>query len=140
MPTISEEAPAKKKFTFKLRSGQHDVYDPVTRSARKMVPGDIISTDEDLKLTWGRHRWEKIDEANGEDSIAELKARIRILEGLAKANDEAKPKPSSDPDLEGMSVKQLREFGNKLSPPVDTSTCTGKAEIISVIRSALDAA
>ncbi len=142
MPEVTEQAPVvKKKFTFKLRSGQHEVIDPVTKTITRLKPGDTINTDEDLKLIWGRRRWEKVDD-DGESSIEELKARIRILEGLAKAKEaEVAKEAETDTDtLETMSVKQLREFAAKFEPPIDLSTANGRQEILNTIREAMDAA
>lgn len=146
MPTsvqAVEEVQPKKKFTFKLRSGMHDVIDPVTKTIRHMVPGDVINTDDDLKRIWDRKRWEKVDEDKDQDSIAELKARIRILEGLAEMSQKTEAAKEAEPiqdDLETMSVKQLREFAAKFEPSIDLSTCNGRQEILNTIREAMDAA
>lgn len=133
----------KKRFTFKLRSGMHDVIDPVTKVVRHMVPGDMIETDEDLKRIWDRKRWEKVVDA-GQETLEDLKARIRQLERLVPKDvpvveESAEPIFPSD-DLNNKSVKELRALAAEMDPPVDLTTCTGKNEIVKVIRSAMDAA
>ena len=138
MPVETVEV-QKKQFTFKLRSGSHDVIDPVTKVVRHMVPGDLIETDEDLKRVWDRKRWEKVVDA-GQETLEDLKARIRQLERLVpKAEETVTEVPATD-DLDNKSVKELRALAAEMDPPVDLTTCTGKNEIVKVIRSAMDAA
>lgn len=134
MPTIVEKK-GEFKYAFRLRSGSH--YDNLTGTT--IEPGGVIYTNENLKKT-DRGRWELIQES-GQESIDELKARIRILEGriAAEAAPEA-PKAVDPDDLDGKSIKDLRALAAEMDPPVDLTDCTGKAEIVAAIRQAIDAA
>lgn len=136
MPTIEEKREqAQKQFAFRLKSGSH--FDAV--SNQTIEAGKIFFTNDNMQKLHGRLRWELVQEA-GQDSIEELKARIRILEGRVAAEIPA-PKTGEDPDdLEGKSIKDLKAMAADMEPPVDLTTCTGKAEIVNAIRAALDAA
>jgi hypothetical protein len=83
----------------------------------------------------GPDRWEKLEDT-GIETLEDLKARIRTLEALVPKTEA----PAQDDDLENKSMKQLKELAVRMEPPVDLSTCNGKAEYINAIRSAIDAA
>lgn len=134
MPVVEE---ANKQFTFKLRSGSHCYIDAQGKTIT-IEPKGILQTNVDMALLEGSDRWEKLEDA-GQETLEDLKARIRILESLVPKTESVVPDHEGD-DLDSKSIKQLKELAASLEPPVDLSTCTGKAEIINAIRSAMDAA
>ena len=135
MPVIEE---AKKQFTFKLRSGSHCYIDPQGKTVT-IEPKGILQTNVDMALAEGPDRWEKIDDA-GQETLEDLKARIRILESMVpKATESVVPDHEGD-DLDSKNIKELRTLAASLEPPVDLTDCNGKTEIINAIRSAMDAA
>ena len=122
------------KFRFRLKSGSH--YDGKRNIA--IEPGDIYETDDDMIKAHGKIRWELVDE-KGQESIEDLKARIKLLEG--RVGPQEAPKPElEETDLESKSIKELRTFAAAMDPPVDLKDVTGKAEIINAIRFVMDAA
>jgi hypothetical protein len=136
MPTIEEKKVlAQKQFAFRLRSGSH--HDQST--GQTIEAGKIFYTNDNMQKLHGRQRWELVQET-GQDSIEELKAKIRILEGRVAA-EIPQTRAGEDPDdLDGKSIKELKAMAADMEPSVDLSTCTGKTEIVNAIRAALDAA
>jgi len=124
---------------FKLKAGTH-VYRDKDGKDVVLEPGGTIETDLDMRKLEGRDRWELLDD-QGVETIEELKARIKILEGFAKPPEvsAAGTEPTAEDDgLDTKSIKQLREVAAEMSPPVDLSGITTKEAIISAIRSAAD--
>jgi hypothetical protein len=124
------------KYAFKLKSGSH-VYRDENGTDVVLEPGDTKHTDLDMRKLEGRDRWDLIDD-QGPESIEELKARIRILEGFAKPQEEPQAEVAEDDGLDGKSIKQLREMAADMTPPVDLSGISSKDAIIAAIRSAAD--
>ena len=123
------------KYAFKLKAGSHIDRDEHGNNI-VLDPGGILNTDLDMRKLQGRDRWELIDD-QGPDTIEELKARIRILEGFAKPQ-EPQVEVAEDDGLDGKSIKQLREMAADMTPSVDLSGVTTKDAIIAAIRSAAD--
>ncbi len=135
-------------FTLRLRSGVH--YDRA--SGRTIEPGDTVESKRDLrKELGGRDRWELVN--SGEESVADLKARLAILEGRLSAKDREELKGEEpveeesteeesveEIDLSKMTISKLRKYAASLDPPVDLATCSNKDEIVNEIRAHLDAA
>ena len=117
---------------FKLKAGGH-VYRDKDGKDVVVEPGGVVETDLDMRKLEGRNRWELLDDQSP-DTIEELKARIKILEGFAKP---VEPTPEDD-GLDGKSIKQLRELAADMTPPVDLSGINTKEAIIAAIRSAAD--
>lgn len=133
MPVVE----AKKQFTFRLRSGSHCYIDPQGKTVT-IEPKGILHTNVDMALLEGPDRWEKLDDA-GQETLEDLKARIRILESMVPKAEPITQDQEAD-DLDSKSIKELKALAASLEPPVDLNTCTGKAEIVNAIRSAMDAA
>ena len=119
---------------FKLKAGGH-VYRNDQGIDVSLEPGGIIDTHLDMRKLEGRNRWELMDNED-KDTIEDLKARIRILEGMAPPVEEAKAEVSDD--LEGKSISALRKLAADMEPPVDLTGLTAKGDIIAAIRSAVD--
>lgn len=129
---ILEEQP-KYKYTFCLKAGSH------LDLGRKLSlePGGIYHTDEDMIKLHGRNRWELVKE--GQESMEDLRARIKLLEGRLEPAKTEEVRHDLD-DLASKSVKELRTIAAEMSPPVDLTDCSGKTEMINAIRQAMDAA
>ena len=121
------------QYAFKLKAGTH-IYRNEEGKDITLEPGGIINTDLNMRKIEGRNRWELVDD-QGADTIEELKARIRILEGMAKPQESPQPE---DDGLDTKSIKQLRELAADMTPSVDLSGITTKEAIIAAIRSAAD--
>jgi len=119
---------------FKLKAGSH-IYRGKDGKDVALEPGGVVETDLDMRKIEGRNRWELLDNED-KDTIEDLKARIRILEGMAPPVEEAKAEVSDD--LEGKSISTLRKLAADMEPPVDLTGLTAKGDIIAAIRSAVD--
>jgi hypothetical protein len=122
--------------TYKLKSGSH-VYKDADGNNIVVEPGGTATTDIDLRKKEGRDRWDLVD-AQGTETIEDLKARIRILEGMSKPPAKDEEPTAEDDGLDTKSIKQLREVAAEMSPPVDLSGITTKEAIITAIRNAVD--
>jgi hypothetical protein len=127
MSTVQQEY----RYAFKLKSGSH--YD--FKRKLNIEAGEIYHTDTDMIKLHGKNRWELVSE--GEESIDSLRNKIKQLESRLP---QAQPVAKDQDDLDAKSIKDLRTMAAEMSPPVDLTTCTGKAEIINAIRQAMDAA
>jgi len=132
---MSETTTKEPRYTFRLKSGSH--YDGKT--GRAYEPGDLVASDTDLQaearaLDPSSKRWERVGEF-GEESIEDLKARLKILEGMLEKPESTSTAVDSD-DLDKMSIAKLRALAQEME--VDLTDCSNKAEIISVLREALD--
>jgi len=119
---------------FKLKAGSH-IYRDKNGNNVALEPGGILETDVDMRKKEGRDRWDLLDNED-KDTIEDLKARIRILEGMAPPVEESKTEVSDD--LEGKSISALRKLAAEMEPPVDLIGLTSKGDIIAAIRNAID--
>ena len=125
--------------TYRLRSGCY--YRVEGGKTVYYKPGDVITSNIDMLRLEGPDRWERVDDVTGRnESIADLRARIKILEGslAAREAEAAKPLSSEDDGLEGKTIKELRELAADMEPPVDLSGITTKDAIIAAIRHAIE--
>lgn len=126
MPTVTADLPIRR---FRLKSGSHH-HDPGDGSWINIEPGGVFETARDMAAL-DPQRWQEIHEGgtiSADQTIRELQARLKILEG----------KKASEDDLSNKSIKELREIAAGMD--LDLSTCNGKVEIINTIREAMDAA
>ena len=137
MSTVTVSTPVRK---YHLRTGSHVSYRGGTNPVN-IEPGGILETTQDMIKLEGADRWELLEDlGGGAESLEDLKARIRILEGQLGKPEEPKEDDPDPDDLNRKSIKQLREMAASLDPPVDLSTCSNKEQMVNAIRGALDAA
>ena len=132
------------KYKFKLKSGSHSVItsDGPKRTVKNYEPGDVFETDEDMIKLHGPQRWQNIEEDQGE-SIEELRAKLRILEGRLNMDKPKEPEVAKKPtlaEMDGMTIKALRALAANNDPPVDITACGNKDEIMQTLAQTFDVA
>jgi len=121
---------------YRLTAGSHVIATGDGKNPLVLEPGDTMTTKINMVRLHGPGRWERVHGKKG-DSIEDLRARIKILEGMPKQPVQAQA-PSDD--LNSKTIKQLREYADKMDPPVELPSGMSKDDIIEAINSAMDAA
>lgn len=127
--------------TYRLKAGSHCIATGDGKHPQVLNPGDVMTTKINLIRLHGADRWERVN-AGPKESVTDLRARIKILEGLqaAQAEQAAKSSQVDQDDLSTKTIKQLREVAASMAPPVELPSGMSKDDIIEAINSAMDAA
>jgi len=112
-----------------------------------LEPGGTLETDVDMRREEGYDRWELVRTGAEEDTIENLRARIKILEGrppeetvtiseesVEKEEPEA-PAIEDPPQLHTMQMKDLRAYA--AAKGIDLEGLSGKSNLINAIEVAL---
>ena len=123
---------------YRLKSGSHCIATGDGKHPQVLEPGDVMTTKINMIKLHGPDRWERVN-AGPKENIEDLRARIKILEGLQAMNASQAAKDNPD-DLSTKTIKQLREMAAAMEPPVELPSNMSKDDIIEAINSAMDAA